>query len=160
MTTRMATWGLLALLTLGIPADARGQGRPLRVRGEQDLAFGELLAGIATTVAPTDPLGAARLQISGAKDSDVLVSFFLPVALLGPGGAALPLSFGPGSAGYSPDRSIETQLAFDPAVPSVLQLPGNGRGLIYLGGTALTPSSIPAGSYDATITVTISYVGN
>jgi hypothetical protein len=32
--------------------------------------------------------------------------------------------------------------------------------MIYLGGTATPPASVPAGSYTGTITLTISYLGN
>ena len=72
----------------------------------------------------------------------------------------MPLSFGPGSAGYSPSRSIGDQLPFDPSGSAVLRLPQNGQGMIYLGGTATPPAQIPAGAYSGTITLTISYLGN
>ena len=72
----------------------------------------------------------------------------------------MPLSFGPAAAGYSPTRDIDSQIAFDPQVPNVLPLPNNGRGIIYLGGTATPPAQATVGAYAATITLTISYVGN
>lgn len=141
----------------GLPPDG---GRPLRVDGQQPLSFGELLGGLPQTILRTDPLNSARIQISGRGNSDVLVSFLLPPALVGPGGATVPLSWGPGVAGYSPTRDIDSQIAFDPQVPNVLGLPNNGRGTIYLGGTAIPPAQATVGAYAATITLTISYVGN
>lgn len=159
---------LVALLDVG-SLDAQGPpggrppgggGRPLRVDGQQPLAFGELLAGIASTVAPTDPLNAARIRISGQGGADVLVSFLLPTALNGPGGATVPLMFGAGAAGYSPSEDIGAQVSFDPSLPNVFGLPQNGRGALFLGGTAMPPAQAPAGAYMATITLTISYVGN
>jgi hypothetical protein len=151
---------LLAGLLGGGALEAEAQGRPLRADGQQALDFGELLGGLAQVVAPTDPVYAARIQISGRNRDDVLVSFLLPAALQGPGGAVVPLVFGPGSAGYAPGQDINSQIAFDPAVSSVLTLPGNGRGMIYLGGTALPPAQAVVGAYSATITLTLSYVGN
>lgn len=151
---------MLAVLLGGAAVDAEAQGRPLRADGQQALDFGELLGGLAQVVAPTDPVYAARIQISGRRQDDVLVSFLLPAALEGPAGAVVPLMFGPGSAGYAPGQDINSQIAFDPAVSSVFTLPNNGRGMIYLGGTALPPAQAVVGAYSATITLTLSYVGN
>lgn len=158
MRIRMAVMALVALLAASTALE--GQGRPTRVRAQQDLAFGELLAGVPTTVPPSDGLNAGQIRIWGRGDSEVLVSFFFPGGLLGPGGASVPLAFGPGSAGYSASRSIGDQVPFDPLAPTALRLPRNGQGMIYLGGTATPPASIPAGSYTGTITLTISYLGN
>jgi hypothetical protein len=158
MRIRMAVMGLMALLAVSLPLE--GQGRPTRVRAQQDLAFGELLAGVPTTVLPTDGLNAGQIRIWGRRNAEILVSFFMPGGLDGPGGALVPLSFGPGSAGYSASRTIGDQIAFDPSVPAVLRLPQNGQGMIYLGGTATPPASVNAGSYDGTISLTISYLGN
>lgn len=149
---------LSAFLTLVGPLDA--QGRPTRVQARQDLTFGQLLAGVPTTVFPGDGLNAGQIRISGRRNTEVLVSFFFPQGLTGPGGASVPLTFGPGSAGYSPTRSIGNQIPFDPTAATPLRLPGNGQGLIYLGGTATPPHTVPAGSYTGTVTLTISYLGN
>ena len=154
--------GLILLVALfgSTTVNAAAQGRPLRAQGQQALDFGELLGGLPQVVAPTDPVYAARIQISGRNRDDVLVSFLLPAALEGPRGASVPLVFGPGSAGYSPNLGINSQIAFDPAVSSVFRLPNNGRGMIYLGGTALPPAQAVVGAYAAAVTLTISYVGN
>ncbi|MEX2466274.1 MAG: hypothetical protein WD995_05155 [Gemmatimonadota bacterium] len=137
-----------------------GGGRPLRVDAQQALDFGELLGGLPQVVPANDPINAGRMQVSGQGGSDVLVSFLLPTALDGPGNAAVPLVFGPGAAGYSATQDIDGQLAFDPSISNVFTLPQNGRGTLYLGGTAIPPAQAVVGSYAATITLTISYVGN
>ena len=113
-----------------------------------------------TTVLPTDGLNAGQIRIWGRRETEILVSFFFPSGLSGPGGASVPLTFGPGSAGYSPTRSIGDQMPFDPTAATALRLPVNGQGMIYLGGTATPPHSVPAGSYTGNITLTISYLGN
>ena len=161
MTRLLAGWGLVAVL-LGAPLEAQSAapGRPLRVDGQQELYFGDLLTGLPSAVLRNDPVRAGRIQIAGEHHSDLLVSFLLPSALLGPGGADVPLVFGPTDAGWSPDRDIGLQLPFDPAAPTVIRLPTNGRGLIFLGGTALPAGTLPAGEYTSNVTLTISYLGN
>jgi hypothetical protein len=141
----------------GRPPDG---GRPLEAIGEQHLDFGVLLGGIPHTVRRDDPLAAARIRIDGAGRGDVLASFLLPPALVGPAGATVPLTFGAGSAGYSPTGNIADQIAFDPAGPAVFGLGQGGQCTLFLGGTAEPPIQATAGSYGATIVLTISYVGN
>lgn len=165
---RISTLALLAMLVTAPALEAQGPpgprppdgGRPLRVDARQALSFGTLLPGVPTVVPSNDALNAASLEIRGQGGSDVLLSFLLPTQLDGPGGAGVPLTFGVGSAGYSPSQDINAQIALDPQASEVLALPGNGRGAIYLGGVALPPTQIPAGTYGATITVTLSYVGS
>ena len=132
----------------------------MRVRPQQALDFGVLIGGVPEVVLPNDALRAAQVHVTGEGLSELLVSFLLPSGLAGPGGAMVPLSFGPGAAGYSPDGNIDAQAAFDPDLSEVFALPRNGRGTIYLGGTALPPAQVPSGTYTASITLTISYVGN
>jgi len=154
---------LLAALLLLLLVDANAaaaQGRPLRARPVQSLNFGDLLGGIPTTILRTDPVNSGQFDIRGERLTEVLVELLLPSDLVGPGGSTVPLSFGPGTAGYSPDGSIGSQVAFDPAVPQPLRLPGNGRGAVFLGGTATPPGHVAVGAYAATITLTISYLGN
>jgi hypothetical protein len=152
--------GTGALEALGPPGRAPGGGRPLEATGEQPLDFGVLLGGVPHTVRRDDPLAAARIRIDGRGQGDVLVSFLLPPALVGPGGATVPLTFGAASAGYSPTRNIADQVVFDPASPAVFGLGEGGQGALFLGGTAETPTQAAAGLYGATIVLTISYVGN
>jgi hypothetical protein len=168
MMPRVSTLALLALLVAAPALEAQGPpgprppggGRPLRVDARQALSFGALLPGVPTVVPSNDALNAANVEIRGAGGSDVLISFLLPTQLDGPAGAGVPLTFGVGSAGYSPSQDINAQIALDPQLSEVLQLPVNGRGTVYLGGVASPPTQISAGTYGATITVTLSYVGS
>jgi hypothetical protein len=154
---------LLALLLPGASLEAQrngAPGRPVRAKTLQGLSFGNLLAGVPSTVQRNDPLNAGQLEVSGAKNSDLLISFILPGAMSGPAGASIPLSFGPGSAGYSLTRSINDQIGFDPTVPTLITLPSNGKAGVFLGGTATPPPSAAAGSYAGEIVLTVSYIGN
>ena len=48
--------------------------------------------------------------------STVLLQLTLPPSLTGPGGAAMPVTFGPNDAGYSDSGAIGAQIGFDPTV--------------------------------------------
>ena len=164
MTRFLLPLVVAALLLSAGPVLGQGQGqgggRPLRAMGIQDLDFGTILPGVPTTVLRTDPLNSGQFEIRGQRLTEVLVDLVLPPDLVGPSGLSIPLVFGPGSAGYSSTGAIGAQLGFDPDVPQALTLPGNGRDTIFLGGIALPPAQLAAGTYSATITVTLTYLAN
>jgi hypothetical protein len=126
------------------------------------LTFGVVLPGVPTTVLPTDPTRSGRFELTyigpEPKNVEVEVTFTLPSTLDGPE-SSMPITFGPGSAGYSLG-SIAGQGPFDPTVGSQpLRLSDQGRGTFFLGGT-LTPSlSQPSGSYGGSVTITVSLTG-
>ncbi len=147
----------LTLLIFG--ASALGaQGRPLRVEGVRALAFGVLFPGISNAVLRTDAALSGQIDFKGVKHSRVQVDFALPTSLTGPAGAVLPLSFAAGDAGYSASQSIANQTAFDPRLPFVATLSNNGRGSIFLGGTASPTAGQRAGTYTGLITITVAYL--
>jgi hypothetical protein len=71
----------------------------------------------------------------------------------------MPISFGPTSAGYSASGSIAAQTAFDPRTPFRANLSALGRGSVFLGGALSPPGSQAAGSYTASVTMTVALVG-
>lgn len=151
---------LLTFTVLLYGGGLEAQGRPLRLNIRTELTFGTLLPGVTAVVPPTDPLNAGQIDLRGQRNADVLVEFVLPADLVGPGGASLPLLFGPGAAGYSPQADIGTQIGFDPVVPQVFTLPSNGNAAVFLGGTASPPANIPPGDYSNTVTLQVAYVNN
>ena len=84
-----------------------------------------------------------------------LSTFTLPVVMTGPAAATLPLQFLGSDAGYSQLQSIGSQIGFDPKQPFVITFSQNGRGSVFLGGTAQPSPTQRAGSYTATITLTV-----
>lgn len=151
---------LLSLLAFLVVAhDAAGQS--LRVDVAQQLNFGTLLAGVPETVLPTDALRAARLDLRGSgRGGSFLAWFLLPGQLGGPGGATIPLQFGPGSGGYSPSGAIGSQSAFNPRGFNFFTLPRDGTATLFLGGTAVTPAQAAVGRYTATISLVLFYLGS
>lgn len=155
----MARGVILIWLGIGVAGSSlAGQGRPLTVRAVRGLSFGGVFPGVPLVVARTDPANSGQYDVTGTKDASVQLTFTLPVALAGPGGASLPLLFSGNDAGYSQSQTIGSQVAFDPKQVFNAVLSGNGRGSVFLGGTASPAESQAAGTYTATVTLSVSYL--
>jgi hypothetical protein len=63
--------------------------------------------------------------------------------------------FGGSDAGYSQSQSIGSQIGFDPKQPFAITFNKQARGSVFLGGTAQPAPTQRAGSYTATITLTV-----
>jgi len=129
--------------------------RPLTVTGIQSLTFATLLPGMPSVVSRTDAVKSGRFDLGGPHDAQGEVTFTLPSVLTGPAGATLPLSFGGSDAGYSQSQNIGSQVGFDPNQPFLITFSGQGRGSIFLGGTARPAPIQRAGSYTGTITLNL-----
>jgi uncharacterized protein DUF4402 len=160
---RARWWGgvpaLLAVAALPVPvASVHAQGQPVRVNGVRSVSFGTVFPGISKSVLRTDALNSGRFDIRAAAGTQLQLSFALPSAMTGPGGATMPLSFGGGDAGFSATQSVASQVGFDPRVPFVATMSGPpARAAVFLGGTVTPLASQPAGSYTGTITLTVVY---
>ena len=146
---------LMVLLPLAGVASLTAQGRPLTVNGRRALNFGTVLPGVPRVVLRTDPVNSGEFNIRGPKFSNVQLTFSLPSTMTGPAGALIPLSFWGSDAGYSATSSIGSQVGFDPQQAFVGQLPNSGRAAVFVGGTALPGTSQRAGSYLATLTLSV-----
>jgi hypothetical protein len=144
---------LLFALLLAAPASAQG-GRPLRVQGVRALTFGVVFPGVPGRILRTDPAGSGEFSIRGERFLQVLLEFTLPTSLTGPGGAAMPLSFGSNDAGYS-TTTIGAQTGFDPATGGTAQLDKTGQGSVFLGGTVQPTPSQAAGTYAGVVVLTV-----
>lgn len=149
-----------ALFLLLVAGTAEAQGRPLRASAVSPLEFGTLIPGVAARVSPTDAGRAGQYEIRGAKAVPLQVEFLLPAGMAGPGGATIPLAFGPADGGWSPGGSAAAQSAFDPRLPGTFQLPTNGKATVFLGGRALPSNGQPTGDYAGTVTLVVSYLGS
>ena len=147
-----AAWYTVAL-TAAVAMPLTGQGRPLTVTGAQSLSFGTLLPGVPAVVSRTDAARSGQFAIQGPHGTQAQLNFTLPSVLSGPGGATLPVVFGGGDAGYSDSQNIGSQVGFDPRQGFVITFGQQGRGSVFLGGTARPAPTQRAGSYTATITL-------
>ena len=149
----------LFVMTLLLQVPAAGRAQNLQVTGIQGVTFGAMLPGVSKVVSRSDGLNGARFDIKGAGNSRIVqLQFALPAALSGPGGATLPLSYTAGDAGFSAQQSIGNQIGFDPRLPFVATLSGPGRGSVFLGCRANPAANQAAGSYSATLTLTVTYL--
>ena len=129
--------------------------RPIAVTGVRPLTFGTVLPGVPAVVSRTNAANAGQFDLTGPHDSQAALTFTLPVVMTGPAAATLPLQFLGSDAGYSQLQSIGSQIGFDPKQPFVITFSQNGRGSVFLGGTAQPSPTQRAGSYTATITLTV-----
>ena len=150
----MKLLGCALALTALLGRPANGQ-RPISVTGVQSLTFGAVLPGIPAVVPRTSAASAGQFTLTGPHDSQAALTFTLPVVMTGPAAATLPVLFGGSDAGYSQTQSIGSQIGFDPKQPFVITFSGTGRGSVFLGGTAQPAPTQRAGSYTATITLTV-----
>lgn len=175
---------LVAALVGGAPARAEAQITgavaaaidilypPLTGAGVRPLDFGVLIPGVA--VAPVNPgtAKAAEYRITGVKSrKSIDITFTLPTALTGPGGATIPLNFNGNYAALCElnDAGVcqtASYFTWNPVTtPSFHDTPARyqpGRKTytydtyaVSLGGAATPTASQRAGHYTATIGVTI-----
>jgi hypothetical protein len=129
--------------------------RPLAVTGIHPLTFGTVLPGVPAVVSRSSAANAGQFDLIGPHDTQAALTFTLPVVMTGPAAATIPLLFGGSDAGYSQSQSIGSQIGFDPRQPFVITFSQQGRGSVFLGGTAQPATTQRAGSYTATITLTV-----
>jgi hypothetical protein len=147
---RLAALLLAMMLAQPCFAQARSTVSALPVQG---LKFGVLAAGMPSVVNPADAARRASVELVGS--GHVTLTFHLPPALRTPGGAALPLRFGPTDGRIVFPRS-DRVIEFDPSLPVQFNIPpGLGAAQIFLGGTAEPGARQPPGSYDGVITVQV-----
>lgn len=151
--------GIAVVLGLAGALPLAAQGRPLGVSGVRPLTFGTVLPGVPYTIFRTDAVNSGRFDLTGTRDAEVEMTFTLPPQMTGPAGATMPLVFGGNDAGYSETQSVGSQVGFDPAQAFRAQLSRNGRGAVFLGGTANPGPAQRAGAYTATVTLSVAYTG-
>jgi hypothetical protein len=147
---------IVAALTVVAATNAHSQRSATGVR---DLAFGAVLPGVPTNVLPNDIARSGQFEIRGQFDDPVEITFSLPSVLNGPGAASMPVSFGTMSAGFSTSGSVTNQVFFDPRVPFRINLSSTGQGSGFIGGVLSPSGTQPAGSYAASVTITVAFLG-
>lgn len=154
----MPTGRLMLVLLMAAAPPLVAQGRPIRVEGIKPLAFGQLLAGTPVMVLRTDPVRAGQINLGAQPQSQIILQLSLPASMTGPLGATLPIAFGANDAGFSAQGAIGNQTAFDPRGSTVVVTNSqNGRGSVFLGGTAQPAFNQPPGTYTGVITLTVAY---
>lgn len=158
------------VMALGVPAVARAQNSaditaqanvltPLTVTGQQDLDFGDVFPGVASTVAVADA-SAGRWLTTGSSGAEIQLAFTLPANLVS-GANTLPIVFGANSAGYNIANIAGAATTFDPASGATSNLGVAPAELyVWIGGTVTPAVTQPQGLYTGTINLTVNYTGN
>jgi len=134
--------------------------RPLVVVARRDLRFGTVIRGVSTTVLPSDVRGAGLFEINGSKHESVRIEFLLPENLGSDDGDALPIFFGPGDGAAATDMGRFHGVPFDPRQPLIATLGANGKLYVRLGGTVVPGHGQTAGTYRATVFLSVFDLGS
>jgi len=167
---------LFASLLLALPASAAAQGPSASFTADavvvtvgmtiatlQDLSFGTVPKGVATTVAPAAAT-AGQWQITGNPNAFVTIAFTLPTVLTNiqalPG-STMPISFGLTSALWRrANNNPAGATAFSPALGTVGRFgpPPNPTINIWIGGTVNPAPAAKPGIYQGTVILSLTYL--
>ena len=143
-------------------SDASGHfvPRPLVVVARRDLRFGTVIRGMPSPVLTSDVRHSGLFEINGARHESVRIEFLLPTSLTSVDGHELLIAFGPGDGAAATDMGRFHGVPFDPRQPLIATLGANGKLYIRLGGTALANHGQAAGTYRATIFLSVFDLGS
>jgi hypothetical protein len=128
------------------------------VTGVQDLAFGAVFSGAATSVAPTDPVRRGRFYLKHILNHQVGLRFNLPQQLHQAGGGGnLPISFGATDGIAEGTASNSVPVIFNPNNNQTFNLVNSADLNVYLGGQVSPRPGQASGTYTGTITLTCSF---
>jgi hypothetical protein len=142
-----------ALITANRPLMGQSQ-----VVGIRDLAFGAVIRGVQTTVAPSDPIRSGRFYVRHQLTRQVRVSFTLPTQLPRVGGGGnLPISFSTTDAIARGTAANSNPVTFNPNTPITFTLTTSADFYINLGGRVSPAANQATGSYRGTVTLTCTF---
>lgn len=151
----MRIWTLLTCgVLLGPATPAAAQ---VSVAGIRNLAFGPVIVGIPSSVAPSDAIRSGQYRFTAPAGSRVRLDFDLPSQLNGPAGAKLPIKFGKTDAvavGNAPG-SVPIVLDPNPKANLKYEMGASTAANLFLGGTVTPAANQAPGSYVATIVLTV-----
>jgi hypothetical protein len=151
----MRVWTLVACAALLVPVPPAAA--QVSVAGIRNLAFGPVIIGIPSSVAPSDALRSGQYRFTAPAGSRVRIDFDLPGQLNGPGTAKLTIKFGKTDAvivGNAPG-SVPTALDPNPKANLKYDMGTSTAANVFLGGTVTPAANQAPGSYIATITLTV-----
>ncbi len=148
---------IAAALALFLPAACLGQ----TATSTESLAFGDVFPGVPKTVVKTSA-GAAEFTVTGTADAEVTLDFDLP-SYLSTTGDNMQVFFSSTDCAVDstnpPDQSSPTYNNLNPYQTITYRL-GSAGLKIWLGGQIVPGLAQKAGSYNATIRLTVAYTGS
>jgi hypothetical protein len=148
---RLLPWLLLAVGFAG-PRTLEAQLQATAVR---DLAFGAVIQGVATAVAPGDPVRSGQFEIQVAQGTRLRLDFVLPTQLVRVGGGALPITFLNADCILIETGAGAVPSTQNPKSMKPYTMAFGNRLFVFLGGR-ITPTATQAtGVYTATVALTV-----
>lgn len=128
------------------------------VTGIRDLAFGIVIRGVQTTVAPADPVKSGRFYVRHRLNRQVRIQFTLPTQLARVGGGGnLPITF-PNNSGIAQGTAGNSvPLTFNPNVAQTFNLVTSADFFVNLGGRVSPATNQATGNYRGTVTLTVTF---
>lgn len=149
----MKRWGALSLLvSLLVAPPAAAQFSAVGVR---DLAFGSIIPGVITAVAPTDPVKSGRYDIQANVGTRLRLDFTLPTRLLAPGGAQLTINFANGDVILLETAPGSTPSTQNPKSMKPYTMTDGNRLQVFLGGNVSPTGTQAIGVYTASVLLTV-----
>jgi hypothetical protein len=135
-------------------------GQPLagqtQVSGIRDLTFGLVVAGVPTTVSPSDPVKSGQFYIRYVRGGKIRVTLTLPSTLNQTGGGGtLPIAFRNGDAFTLETAPGSAPNSFNPKATLNLTLAGSPDVNLFLGGSVTPATATPPGNYTAPVVITV-----
>ncbi|MDX2120853.1 MAG: hypothetical protein SF070_07255 [Gemmatimonadota bacterium] len=128
------------------------------VTGIRDLAFGVVIRGVQTTVAPSDPVKSGRFYVRHRLNRQVRLQFTLPTQLARVGGGGnLPITFPNNSAIARGTAGSSVPVTFNPNVAQTFNLVTSADFFVNLGGRVSPAANQATGNYRGTVTLTVTF---
>ena len=146
---------ILWLTLAALPAASRPAAAQITVTPVRDLAFGPVIVGVPTSIAPSHPVRSGQFRVTTLPSTRLRLRFTLPNRLDGPGGATLPIAFNNNDAlhvGSAPNSVPET---FNPKATKNVQITTDTTLFLFIGGTVSPAGNQQQGNYAGTITLTV-----
>ena len=145
-------------LALALTAAVRPLAGQSTVTGIRDLAFGAVIRGVQTTVAPADPIKRGRFYVRHQLNHQVQLAFTLPTQLgrVG-GGGNLAISFNTTDAIAQGTAGSSVPVSFNPNTPITFNLVTSADFYVNLGGRVSPTAAQATGNYTGTVTLTCTF---
>lgn len=128
------------------------------VTGIRDLAFGVVIRGVQTTVAPTDPVKSGRFYVRHVLNRQVRIQFNLPTRLTRVGGGGnLPINFPNNGAIAQGTAGNSVPVTFNPHAARTFNLVTSADFFVNLGGRVSPAANQATGDYRGTVTLTVTF---
>lgn len=145
---------LFGIILLCWPSQARAQ---LLVLGVRNLAFGAVIPGVTTTVAPSDPVKSGQFEVQAPLGTRLRLDFILPTQLTS-SGATMPINFQNNDALLVETGAGSVPQNQNPKSMKPYTMTYGNRLLIFLGGQVLPAGNQATGAYANTVTLTVTII--